>query len=230
MQTSPHSPPPHTAPFSLSSYSYPTGNTHKHSPFAAAPSQVVVLARGYMSTCLDIEVMDARTVDGSGREGATEKMSVVVAKVCDPVPGKNAPTVKATQQFAFTGGALRSLSANLCVSNANIRIGALTSRWRPILADCAKVTASNPLAVAYPFTAHIRMTQASRRRRLTATDEANGKAKAKVPAKRLLAAVQCPAAAAAVQCAGCWTGTRCLSVCTSALACRSDGYDRKIRK
>jgi hypothetical protein len=34
---------------------------------------------------------------------------VVVAKVCDPVPSKNAPTAKATQQFAFTGGALRSL-------------------------------------------------------------------------------------------------------------------------
>jgi hypothetical protein len=46
--------------------------------------------------------------------------------------------------------------------------------------------APSPLAVAYPFTAHIRMTQASRRR-LTATDEANGKAKAKVPVKRLLA-------------------------------------------
>ena len=144
MQTSPHAPPPHTAPFSLSSYSYPTGNTHKHSPFAAAPSQVVVLARGYMSTCLDIEVMDARTVDGSGWEGATEKRSVVVAKVCDPVPSKNAPTAKATQQFAFTGGALRSLSANLCVSNANIRIGALTSRWRPILADCVQGDGAEP--------------------------------------------------------------------------------------
>ena len=133
----------------------------------AGEGQIVILARSYLATCLDVVQTEVTEVDATGEELAPVTMGLIVAKRCDQKfrGGGALQATVASQLFTFTGNTLKSAAgtANLCMSYANIKVGPGGARLRPVLADCAGIKAAF-LTVAYPFTAHIRMRRPSRRR------------------------------------------------------------------